>query len=222
MTDDFDREKIVEHVRSGIGEPAQNGFVPVGINDYNGNSINGYKHDPDKVKEQLFEAGYTGENGRPSIKLTCANNYKVLCEYIMRDLNEQGFDVEVELLLPSMFRQQVANHTTNFFRKSWTCDYPDPINFLMLFHSGNFAPDRGPNYTHFKNEQFDIWFERAEQTKSDSERRELYRKMDQMIKDEAVVIPLFYDELVKFVSHKVSGLESNPMNQLDLKRVKIN
>ena len=38
---------------------------------------------------------------------------------------------------------------------------------------------------------------------------------------QAPVVPLYYDAVVRFVSKKVSGLDENPMNVLDLRRVKI-
>ncbi len=216
----IDREKLIKYVRNGIGVPANKGFVPDGINDY-GRQVRGYTYNPERAKELLFEAGFDGKNDKPKVKLVAADNYKILCEYIQNQLNEQGFDCEIELLMPSMLRQQVNSHNVNFFRKSWTGDFPDPLNFLNLFNSSTFAPDNGPNYTHFSQPMFDTWMERAEGDISDSERKELYRKMDQMIIDEAPIVPLFYDELIKFISKDVENLKTNSMNQMDLKRVKI-
>ncbi len=216
----IDREKLIKYVRNGIGVPAHKGFVPDGINDY-GRAVDGYEYKPEKVKELLFEAGFDGENDKPKIKLVAADNYKTLCEFLQNQLNEEGFDCSVELLMPSMLRQQVNSYNTNFFRKSWTGDFPDPLNFLNLFSSKTFAPDNGPNYTHFSDPMFDTWMERAEGDISDAERNDLYRKMDQMIIHEAPVVPLFYDELVKFISKDVQYLRTNAMNQMDLKRVKI-
>jgi peptide/nickel transport system substrate-binding protein len=34
------------------------------------------------------------------------------------------------------------------------------------------------------------------------------------------VIPMYYDKVVRFVSNDVVGMKSNPMNLLNLKRVK--
>ena len=51
--------------------------------------------------------------------------------------------------------------------------------------------------------------------------KELYRNMEEIIYDEAPVIPLFYDEVIRYVRKHVTGLEANAMNQLSLKRVKI-
>jgi peptide/nickel transport system substrate-binding protein len=44
--------------------------------------------------------------------------------------------------------------------------------------------------------------------------------MNEKIMEDAPVIPLFYDKVMRFVSKEVEGLGSNAMNQLDLRRVK--
>jgi peptide/nickel transport system substrate-binding protein len=61
------------------------------------------------------------------------------------------------------------------FRASWVADYPDAQNYLSLFYSKNFTPN-GPNYTHFKNEEFDRMYENAMTETNDSSRIELYEK----------------------------------------------
>jgi len=45
--------------------------------------------------------------------------------------------------------------------------------------------------------------------------------MDQIIIDEAVVVPLFYDRVVRFTPVFVKGLVTNPMNLLELKYTRI-
>jgi peptide/nickel transport system substrate-binding protein len=44
--------------------------------------------------------------------------------------------------------------------------------------------------------------------------------MDKMIIDAAPVIPLYYDEVVRLVNKRISGLPVDPQNSLDLRRVK--
>jgi len=43
--------------------------------------------------------------------------------------------------------------------------------------------------------------------------------MNQMIVDDAAIVPLYYDQVIRFVQNNISGLESNAMNLLQLKRV---
>jgi oligopeptide transport system substrate-binding protein len=44
--------------------------------------------------------------------------------------------------------------------------------------------------------------------------------MDQMIIDDAPIIPLYYDQIIRLVKPNISNLSTNPMNLLNLKNVK--
>ncbi|MFB6305461.1 MAG: ABC transporter substrate-binding protein, partial [Flavobacteriales bacterium] len=57
--------------------------------------------------------------------------------------------------------------------------------------------------------------------KKKKKRVEIYRKMDSLVMEHVPVIPLYYDEVVRFVKKDVKGLKTNPMNLLELRRVKI-
>ena len=113
----------------------------------------------------------------------------------------------------------VANAQSLFWRKSWIADYADAENFLALYYSKNFTP-KGPNYTLFKNDKYDKLYETALNEVNDSLRYILYREMDSIIIDNAPVVPLYYDRVLRFVNKDVQGLGSNSMNLLMLKRVK--
>jgi peptide/nickel transport system substrate-binding protein len=112
-----------------------------------------------------------------------------------------------------------ANGKLDVFRASWVADYPDAENYLSLYSSKNFAPN-GPNYTHFNNEQFDLWYQQSFTVSNTKMREALYTRMDSLIMSTAPIIPLFYDEVVRFTRKNISGLGINPINLLDLKRVK--
>jgi ABC-type oligopeptide transport system substrate-binding subunit len=114
--------------------------------------------------------------------------------------------------------EQSARARLNMFRKSWVADYPDAENYLALFYSKNFCPI-GPNYTHFKNKVFDELYEKAKSVTNNQDRFELYHQMEKIILEEAPIIPLYYDQAVRFTTTDVSGLEINSMNLLTLKRV---
>jgi peptide/nickel transport system substrate-binding protein len=127
--------------------------------------------------------------------------------------------VNIDVMPPSTLRQSKVNGQLSIFRGSWVADYPDAENYLFIFHSKNFSPN-GPNYTHYSSTEFDALYEQAIQTTDNPKRYVLYQKMDSLIMESAVVIPLYYDEVVRFSQKKVSGLGINPVNLLSLKRVK--
>ena len=107
----------------------------------------------------------------------------------------------------------------DFFKKSWICDYPDPENFMFLFYSLNFSPV-GQNYFHFKNSRFDELFELSQKEKNKKIRMKLFNEMERIINEEAPVIPLYHDKVVRLVNKNCSGMKLNPMNLLDLRTVK--
>ena len=112
-----------------------------------------------------------------------------------------------------------AQAKVDFFRASWIADYPDEENYLSLFYSRNFCP-KGPNYTHFSNKTFDVIYEKSMTATVDSVRHKYYRQMDEIIMQDAPVVILYYDQVLRFVQIGIEGLGSDPMNMLSLKRVR--
>jgi len=215
----FDRIKMIKYLRNGIGTPAINGFIPKGLPSFN--HMKGYTYQPEKAKELV--QSYIEETGNlnPSITISTNSQYLDLCEYIQRELQRTGLHVNVDVMPPSTLRQTKVNGQLSIFRGSWVADYPDAENYLFIFHSKNFSPN-GPNYTHYSSKEFDALYEKAIQTTNNKKRHVLYRQMDSLIMASAVVIPLYYDEVVRFSQKNVKGLGINPVNLLNLKKVKKN
>jgi len=54
------------------------------------------------------------------------------------------------------------------------------------------------------------------------ERALLYQEMDKMIMEYYPIVPLYYDQAIRFVQKGISGFEMNPLNLLQLKKVRKN
>lgn len=212
----FDRKNMMTYLRNGIGIPANGGFIPKGLPGYN-TSI-GYSYNPEKAKSLIKQ--FKQETGilEPKITITTTGNYLSFCEYIQRELQKTGLEVAVDVIPASTLKEAKANGKLDLFRASWVADYPDAENYLSLYYSKNFAPN-GPNYTHYKNEIFDHLYEKTFTITNEDKREELYAKMDSLVMQSAPIVPLFYDEVVRFSSKKVNGLGVNPVNLLELKKV---
>jgi peptide/nickel transport system substrate-binding protein len=213
----FDKQKMMTYLRNGIGIPAHGGFIPKGLPGYN-NTI-GYKYNPKKAKDLIETFKKETGNNNPSITITTTGNYVSFSEFIQRELEKTGLEVIVDVIPASSLKEAKANGKLNMFRASWIADYPDAENYLSLYYSKNFAPN-GPNYTHFKNDLFDTWYEQAFTETNTTNRELLYTKMDSLVMHEAPVVPLFYDEVIRFSRKNVEGLGINAVNLLELKRVK--
>jgi peptide/nickel transport system substrate-binding protein len=213
----FDRRKMMMYLRNSIGIPAESGFVPAGLPSFDSAIVKGYHYDPEKSRLLVNEAGYPDGRGFPMIRLLTVDIYADLGNFIARELEEVGIKVQVEVLQKSLLLEETAKSQALFFRASWIADYPDAENYLSVFYSKNPAP---PNYTRYKNPAFDKLYESSLTEINDSLRMKMYRQLDQMIIDDAPIVPLWYDEVIHLVNPWVKNFSPNGLNLLELRKVK--
>jgi oligopeptide transport system substrate-binding protein len=214
----FDRRKMMMYLRNSIGTAAENGFVPRGFSSFDSSKVKGYHYDPAKALALLSEAGFARGKGLSPVKLMTVDTYADLAGFIANQLQEIGIPVQIEVLQQSLLLEETAKSKATFFLGSWIADYPDPENFLSVFYSSNPAP---PNYTRYHNPLFDRLYEQSLIERSDSVKFNLYEQMDQLMIDQAPVVPLWYDEVIHLVKPWVKGLQTNGLNLLDLRQVDI-
>jgi peptide/nickel transport system substrate-binding protein len=217
MNYSFDRQKMITYLRSGIGSPAVHGFIPKGLPGFD--NIKGFSYQPELAKKLVQQYIEETKNSSPEVSITTNGQYLNFCEYIQRELEKIGIKASVNVIPASTLRELRSKGELPIFRASWIADYPDAENYLSLFYSKNFTPN-GPNYTHFKNAQFDTWYEMALQENNAKARATLYTRMDSLLISEAPLVPLYYDQVVRFTQKNVQGLGINALNLLELKRVK--
>lgn len=209
----FDKDALIKYLRKGIGSPANNGFIPLGLPPFNLETTIGYSFNQDSAKLLLEKIEYDGSE----LVLHTNENYKDIALYLANEAEKIGVKLKIEVVQSSLLREWMLSGQVDFFRGSWIADYPDAENYLSLFYSRNGAP---PNYTRFKNETFDLLYEKAILAESLEERLEYYIQMDSILIDEAPVVFLYYDEIIRLSSKSVQGLLPNASNSLDIKYIK--
>ncbi|WP_298546064.1 ABC transporter substrate-binding protein [uncultured Aquimarina sp.] len=212
----FDREKMITYLKNGVGTPATSGFIPKGLPGFNNQK--GYEYNPEKSRKFIKEYIKLTGDQNPTISIATDSNYQSICEFIQRELEKIGLNIVVDVMPPSTIRKKKWSGELDVFRASWIADYPDAENFLSPYYSKNFTPN-GPNYTHFKNETFDKLYEESFSITDVTTRETYYAKMDSIIIAHAPIVPLYYDQVVRFTRKNVKGLTNNPQNFLVLKRV---
>jgi oligopeptide transport system substrate-binding protein len=214
----INRQQLMMYMRNSIGIPAEAGFVPGGLPSRNTELVKGYTYDPAKAKALLVQAGFPDGKGLPPIKLLTINIYSDIASFVARQLEEIGIPVQVEVIQKSLLLEQTAKSQALFFRGSWIADYPDAENYMAMYYSKNPAP---PNYTRYKNPAFDSLYEKALLENNDSARYQLYRDMDQLVINDAPIIPLWYDMAFHLIQPYVEGFYPNALNLLELRRTRI-
>ncbi len=209
----FDRDKMILYLRNSIGIPAHSGFVPAGLPSFDSLKVKGYHYDLQKARQLVKEAGYKGEE----IRLLTIPIYGDLAAFIARELQETGLNIKVEVIQKSLLLEQTATSRASFFRGSWIADYPEAENYLSVFYGKNPAP---PNYTRYNNPEFDRLYELALITNEEAKRIELYQQMDRIILEDAPVVPLWYDEVIRLADPALQNFEPNGLNLLELRRTR--
>ncbi len=213
----FDRKAMISFLRNNIGTPANSGFIPKGIEGYNAQK--GYSYQPEKAKAYFNK--FKNETGSNLTKITLGttSEYATLCEFIQREVQKIGIIINVEVMPAGTLRQKKKGGKISMFRASWIADYPDAENFMIPYISEKFAPN-GPNYTHFKNDEFERLYRKSFFINEINERKLIYQKLDSILIEEAPIIPLFYDEAIRFDRKNVIGIPNNSQSFLYLKNVK--
>ena len=214
----FDRRKMILYLRNSIGTPAESGFIPLGLPSFDSTTVPGYHYNPERSRQLLKEAGYPDGRGLPPIKLLTIPVYADMASFIAKQLDDAGIQVQVEVVQKSLLLELTSNSRALFFRGSWIADYPDAENYLSVFYSKNPAP---PNYTRYQNSLFDTLFEKSMREEVDSIRYRFYREADQLMMQDAPLVPLWYDKAIHLVQTNVSGFHPNALNMLELRKVKL-
>jgi oligopeptide transport system substrate-binding protein len=101
------------------------------------------------------------------------------------------------------------------FELTWVADYPDPENFLALL----FGTGSGENHTGYSNPAADALLSAAAGERDPARRRDLYLRAQQLVLDDAVVIPCYYSTDYTLVKPYVRGLAITPLGVQELDTV---
>ena len=214
-----DRQRLVEYLRNNVGQAATSGFIPETILPKSGTSELRYSYDPYRARELLSEAGFAEGEGL-KVVLSTSQHFRDQGEYLQRKLRDFGIEMTLRVMKEEDLRTGVASGEIPFFRKSWVADYAEGENFLQMFYSKRASPE-GPNYFHFVHPAYDSLYEASCREPVREQRFRLYQQMEDILSEEAPVIPLYHDEVVRLTQNYITGLPAHPMNLLELKRVKM-
>jgi peptide/nickel transport system substrate-binding protein len=214
----IDKEKMVKHLRNNTVIAANSGFCSPAVG-MQINSQNRSKYNVREAEKLLEQAGYPKGNGIEKIQLATTSDYADLMEFIQHEWQLVGIACEVTVLQKSSFSEAAGKCQLQVFRKSWLADHTHPENFYSLYNSNYFAPN-GPNYTHFKNNEFDQLYKKISQTIIPDSLYFFSNKMETILMNDMPIIPLFYDQVMHFISNRVSNFSTNSVNMLDLRRVR--
>jgi len=105
------------------------------------------------------------------------------------------------------------------WKAGWVSDYPDSESYLGVFYSGYKGLN---NYTwnlnKFKNAQFDSLFYQSILTKNQSKKLEFQNKCDQIIINQAAVVPLYTEDIFIVVNIRARDIEVSSSGIIDFSK----
>lgn len=213
----IDREEL-PHVLKGGERPAFS-WIPPGMFGYDQEV--GLRFDPKSGAKLLSEAGFPEGKGFP--KVTLAFNTDMVNGLIAENIQAQlKRNLKVTLLLDNMewkvYLKKLQFDTPQIFRLGWGADYPDPDTFMNLFVTAG-----GNNYTHWGNPKYDQLISLGSSEHDSRKRLIIYHDAQKILTEEDVpMIPLFVSAQNFLVKPYVQGVETNPMELLFFKTIKVN
>jgi peptide/nickel transport system substrate-binding protein len=189
--------------------------------------VKGYKTAIPLAQQLLKEAGY--ENGENFPVLTIIVNDKkgsdkhklvaAIVKQLKRNLNIQ---VKIKLVDLATRNQLVENGTAAIWLSGWVADYPDGENFMGLF-VGNTHQQKSKfvNPFNYYNPDFNNYFVQANGEKTNNKHAYYLQKCDQLLIDDAVIVPLISDDFITLTNLRVRKFITSPLEVIQLTTVYI-
>ncbi|MGH7389206.1 MAG: ABC transporter substrate-binding protein [Candidatus Rokuibacteriota bacterium] len=200
-----DRNEVIHDVLLGRFTLAR-GILPPGTLGFNP-SVRSYPYDLDRARALLAQAGYPGGRGLPPLVIWSSVRLEQLLrehERMKVSLEAAGIPVEFRYLTDwPAYSKMLADGKLPCFLYAWYADVPDPDNFLSkLFHS------RSPrNFFGYANPIVDDMLVAARNEHDMSRRVDLYRRAEQLILDDAPILPIMHHTYERLFQPYVRSVE---------------
>ena len=214
------REEIIDTKLEGEGWAAINGFVP-SMRNYPSENIQGHKFNIIKAKALMAGAGYPNGKNFPALDFYVNAIEGSAAHKLAEAISEQlkaNINVDLNIKLCTMDERQdaIESGEAKIWRAGWIADYPDPENFLTLFYGGNISNSGMVNLFKFKSDKYDALFEKAISESNPEKRMELLAQCDQIVVDEAALMPILTDDHIVMINARVRNFNANSMESLNI------
>ena len=165
------------------------GIVPPTLPGYS-EAITSYPYDPERAAELLAQSRYA--NDMPRIILTFSGGGgdppDNLQAYQQQWREALGVEVEIEAIEWSAYLRELRRGELQMYSTGWIADYPDPENFVGKL----FASTSRLNHSGYSNDRVDALLDEAATLQDQEARYRLYHQAEQIIIDDAPIIPTFW------------------------------
>jgi ABC-type transport system substrate-binding protein len=180
----INKDVLADFIGRGHLPPARGGFVPPGMPGHIEGI--GLPYNPQKASRLLAEAGYPDGRGFPSVTFVIPQGAVIVDLDFVRNQWQKnlGLSFDSEIIELMTLFQRLESDPPQLYAFSWVADYPDPDTFLR---SSICLPA-----TRWQNAAFDLLVNEALKASGHEERMTLYRQAENILIEEAPLLPLVY------------------------------
>jgi len=201
----IDKETIHQNVFYGTGEVGCS-LIPSGHWAHD-DTIECQPRDVEQARQLLAEAGYPDE-------LTVTYKYggnsadiePPLAEILKQNLAEAGIELDLQLMEPALWLQEVWLDRNYEMTAAWYTREPDPDGLMQSV----LRADGGNNVMGYSNPEIERLFDEGKATLDQDERKAIYSQIIRIMLEDVPLVKLQTVEVIWASNNKVSGLEVWP------------
>ena len=212
----IDKQSIVDNIYMGSAIKAKNGMPPfmLGYND----DIEEYPYDPEKAKELLTEAGYPDGFEVTLYVMPLSRPYMFdppkIAEAIQSYLAAVGIKVEFYQIDWGSYLQETRDGKHQMCLLGWVGDNGDPDNFMNVYNADRASIGTAQNRAFYINDKVQELLSAALATYDDEKRATYYKKIQEMIHDDAAWVYLFHSTQNVVFRNNIKNFILNPLSLL--------
>ncbi len=211
----IDKQSIVDNIYMGSAIKAKNGMPPfmLGYND----DVEDYPYDPARAKELLAEAGYPDGFEvtlyvMPISRPYMFDPYKI-AEAIQSYLAAVELKVKFYQVDWSSYLQERGEGKHQMCLLGWIGDNGDPDNFMNVYGSNSASIGMSKNDAFYINDSVQELLSTALATYDDEKRATYYRKIQEMVHEDAGWVYLVHSTQNMVFRNTVKGFILNPTSR---------
>ncbi|WP_414831835.1 ABC transporter substrate-binding protein [Afifella sp. YEN Y35] len=208
----INKKAIIDAVFQGSGSVAKNPIPPTmwGYND----DIEDDPYDPEAAKKMLEDAGVTDLKMKiwaMPVQRPYMPNARRAAELIQSDYAEVGVDAEIVSFEWGEYLKRAAEKDHDgAIILGWTGDNGDPDNFLAVL-LGCDGVGTSNNVAEYCDEDFESLIQKAKTLSSQEERAELYKKAQEVFKEDAPWATLAHSVVYMPMRNSVQNYKMDPL-----------
>lgn len=212
----IDRRPFIEYLQRGFARPAYSVLPPESWAYADSTPI---AHDAERARQLLEQAGYAAKDGvrfHLTMKTSTDESTRLLASVLQQQLREVGIALDIRSFEFATFFADVTRGLFQVYSLRWIGGNEDP-DIFNIFNSARFPPN-GTNRGFYSNPEVDRLLEQGRREPEQQKRKEIYRRLQQILSEQAPAINLWYFDNVLVHSKRVRNIRLNSAGNYDFLR----